>query len=90
MKFYFFIRIYCSIIGSTDEDVLLLEEPDESVYVNIRHTKDFHFVIVNTFSTTSSKVSHFETVCSHLNIFCVNYINFKFYNNSEHLLGFSD
>ncbi|KAL5819500.1 hypothetical protein ACOSQ4_023342 [Xanthoceras sorbifolium] len=49
-------RIYCSIIGSTDEDVLLLEESDENVYVNIRHTKDFHFVTVNTFSTTSSKV----------------------------------
>ncbi|TXG59526.1 hypothetical protein EZV62_014099 [Acer yangbiense] len=49
-------RIYCSIIGSTDEDVLLLEEPDENVYVNIRHTKDFHFVSVNTFSTKSSKV----------------------------------
>ncbi|KAJ0041130.1 hypothetical protein Pint_28154 [Pistacia integerrima] len=49
-------RIYCSIIGSTDEDVLLLEEPDENVFVNIRHTKDFHFVTVNTFSTTSSKV----------------------------------
>ncbi|KAL5821553.1 hypothetical protein ACOSQ3_023435 [Xanthoceras sorbifolium] len=49
-------RIYCSIIGSTDEDVLLLEESDENVYVNIGHTKDFHFVTVNTFSTTSSKV----------------------------------
>ncbi|KAK3223123.1 hypothetical protein Dsin_010148 [Dipteronia sinensis] len=49
-------RIYCSIIGSTDEDVLLLEEPDENVYVNMRHTKDFHFVSVNTFSTKSSKV----------------------------------
>ncbi|XP_065633941.1 uncharacterized protein LOC112038081 [Quercus suber] len=49
-------RIYCSMIGSTDEDVLLLEESDENVYVNIRHTKDFRFVTVNTFSTTSSKV----------------------------------
>ncbi|KAM3709401.1 hypothetical protein ACB098_02G170700 [Castanea mollissima] len=48
-------RIYCSMIGSTDEDVLLLEESDENVYVNIRHTKDFQFVTVNTFSTTSSK-----------------------------------
>ncbi|XP_044469239.1 dipeptidyl aminopeptidase BI isoform X2 [Mangifera indica] len=49
-------RIYCSIIGSTDEDVLLVEEPNENVYVNIRHTKDFQFVTVNTFSTSSSKV----------------------------------
>ncbi|XP_022775236.1 uncharacterized protein LOC111317139 isoform X2 [Durio zibethinus] len=49
-------RIYCSMIGSTDEDVLLLEEQDENVYVNIRHTKDFHFVTANTFSPTSSKV----------------------------------
>ncbi|XP_027346884.1 uncharacterized protein LOC113858419 isoform X3 [Abrus precatorius] len=49
-------RIYYSLIGSTDQDVLLLEESDENVHVNIRHTKDFHFVTVNTFSTTSSKV----------------------------------
>ncbi|MBA0589251.1 uncharacterized protein LOC105802200 [Gossypium raimondii] len=49
-------RIYCSMIGSTDEDVLLLEEQDENVYVNIRHTKDFHFVTANTFSPTFSKV----------------------------------
>ncbi|XVF17761.1 hypothetical protein REPUB_Repub10bG0151600 [Reevesia pubescens] len=49
-------RIYCSMIGSTNEDVLLLEKQDENVYVNIRHPKDFHFVTVNTFSLTSSKV----------------------------------
>ncbi|GMY11659.1 dipeptidyl aminopeptidase BI isoform X1 [Fagus crenata] len=49
-------RIYCSMIGSTDEDVLVLEESDDNVHVNLRHTKDFRFVIVNTFSTTSSKV----------------------------------
>lgn len=49
-------RIYCSMIGSTEEDVLLLDEPAENVYVNIRHTKDFRFVTVNTFSTTFSKV----------------------------------
>ncbi|KAJ6288567.1 hypothetical protein OIU76_024536 [Salix suchowensis] len=49
-------RIYCSMIGSTEEDVLLLDEPAENVYVNLRHTKDFHFVTVNTFSTTFSKV----------------------------------
>lgn len=53
----FAIRLFCSVIGSTDEDVLLHEEADENVYVNIRHTKDFRFVAVNTFSTTSSKVS---------------------------------
>ncbi|QCD81689.1 uncharacterized protein LOC114179905 isoform X2 [Vigna unguiculata] len=49
-------RIYYSLIGSTDEDVLLLEESDESVHINIRHTKDFQYVTVNTFSPTSSKV----------------------------------
>ncbi|XP_061352527.1 uncharacterized protein LOC133297406 [Gastrolobium bilobum] len=49
-------RIYYSLIGSTDEDVLLLEELDENVHIKIRHTKDFQFVTVNTFSTTSSKV----------------------------------
>lgn len=49
-------QIYCNIIGSTDEDALLLEESNENVCVNIRHTKDFHFVCVHTFSTTSSKV----------------------------------
>ncbi|XP_010558455.1 PREDICTED: uncharacterized protein LOC104827094 isoform X2 [Tarenaya hassleriana] len=49
-------RIYCSTIGSTDEDVLLHEELEDNVHVNIRHTKDFHFVTVNTFSPSSSKV----------------------------------
>ncbi|KAM5576356.1 hypothetical protein ABKV19_007292 [Rosa sericea] len=49
-------RIYCSMIGSTDEDVLVFEESDNNVFVNIRHTKDFRFVTVNTFSTVSSKV----------------------------------
>lgn len=49
-------RIYCSTIGSTDEDVLLHEELEGNVHVNIRHTKDFHFVTVNTFSPTFSKV----------------------------------
>lgn len=56
------IRIYCSMIGSTDEDMLLLEESDDNVYVNIRHTKDFRFVTVNTFSTTSSKVIYGNTL----------------------------
>lgn len=54
--FPMFIRIYCSMIGSTDNDVMLLEESDEGVYVNIRNTKDFQFVTVHMFSTTSSKV----------------------------------
>ncbi|XP_059641981.1 uncharacterized protein LOC132283950 isoform X2 [Cornus florida] len=49
-------RIYCSMIGSNEDGVLLLEEPKENVHVNIRHTKDFRFVTVNIFSTTSSKV----------------------------------
>ncbi|KAL5984838.1 hypothetical protein ACLOJK_038674 [Asimina triloba] len=49
-------RIYCSIIGSGKDDILLLEESDENVYVNIRNSKDFCFVTVNTFSHASSKV----------------------------------
>lgn len=44
------------MIGSTEEDVLLLEESDDNVYVNLRHTKDFQFVTVTTFSPMSSKV----------------------------------
>ena len=44
------------MVGSDEDDILLLEDPQENVYVNIRHTKDFQFVTVNTFSTTSSKV----------------------------------
>ncbi|CAL5197655.1 unnamed protein product [Lathyrus oleraceus] len=49
-------RIYYSLIGSTDDDVLLLEESDENVHISIRHTNDFKFVTVNTLSPTSSKV----------------------------------
>ncbi|KAH7846380.1 hypothetical protein Vadar_013341 [Vaccinium darrowii] len=49
-------RIYCSMLGSNEEDILLLDEPMENVYVNIRHTKDFRFVAVNTFSAKFSKV----------------------------------
>ncbi|KAG8384469.1 hypothetical protein BUALT_Bualt04G0121000 [Buddleja alternifolia] len=49
-------RIYCSMLGSNDEDVLLLEEPQENVHLSIRHTKDFRFLTVNAFSTQSSKV----------------------------------
>ncbi|KAM3363581.1 protease 2 [Capsicum galapagoense] len=49
-------RIYCSMIGSEQDDVLLLEEPGENGYVSIRHTKDFQFVTVHIFSTTSSKI----------------------------------
>jgi protease II len=63
------IRIYCSMIGSTDEDVLLMEESDDNVHINIRHTKDFRFVTVNTFSTTSSKVLLCKTVCFEVRIF---------------------
>ncbi|KAK3412230.1 hypothetical protein EUGRSUZ_I01019 [Eucalyptus grandis] len=49
-------RLYCSMIGSTEEDVLLLQELDDNIHINIRHTKDFQFVTVNTFSVASSKV----------------------------------
>ncbi|KAK9129655.1 hypothetical protein Sjap_010142 [Stephania japonica] len=49
-------RIFCSVIGSSEDDFLLLEESDENAYVNIRHTKDYQFVTVNIFSDTYSKV----------------------------------
>nr|XP_009631053.1 dipeptidyl aminopeptidase BI [Nicotiana tomentosiformis] len=54
-------RIYCSMIESEQDDVLLLEEPSENGYVNIRHTKDFQFVTVHVFSTTSSKIFLIDT-----------------------------
>ncbi|KAL5705027.1 hypothetical protein ACHQM5_023378 [Ranunculus cassubicifolius] len=49
-------RIFCCMLGSKQEDVMLLEDLDENVFVNIRQTKDFRFVTVNTFSPTFSKV----------------------------------
>lgn len=33
----------------------MLEEPDENIYLNIRHTKDFRFITLNVFSDTHSK-----------------------------------
>lgn len=44
------------MVGSSMDDVLILEESDENVYLNIRNTKDFQFVTVNIFSNTYSKV----------------------------------
>ncbi|KAH6761644.1 Prolyl oligopeptidase family protein [Perilla frutescens var. hirtella] len=49
-------RIYCSMLGSDAEDVIILEEPLENVHLNIRHTKNFQFFTVNVFTTQSSKV----------------------------------
>ncbi|KAL3616466.1 hypothetical protein CASFOL_039856 [Castilleja foliolosa] len=49
-------RLYCSMLSSKDEDVMLLEEPQENVHINVKHTKDFHFLTVYVFSTQSSKV----------------------------------
>ncbi|PKA54322.1 oligopeptidase B [Apostasia shenzhenica] len=49
-------RIYCSMMGSSKDDVLIMDESNEDVYVNIRNTKDFRFITVNAFSNTSSKV----------------------------------
>ncbi|XP_078430569.1 prolyl oligopeptidase family protein isoform X2 [Wolffia australiana] len=49
-------KILCSMIGSKKEDVLILEESGDNVFVNVRNTKDFRFVAVNIFSETSSKV----------------------------------
>ncbi|KAH9620637.1 hypothetical protein KSS87_008673, partial [Heliosperma pusillum] len=49
-------RLYCSILGSNEDAVLLLEESRENVYLNIRHTKDYNFITVYVLSTTASKV----------------------------------
>ncbi|KAM0853900.1 hypothetical protein ACQ4PT_050762 [Festuca glaucescens] len=49
-------RLFCSIIGSNKDDILILEEPGENIYLNIRHTKDFRFITLNVFSDTHSKV----------------------------------
>ncbi|CAN6449368.1 unnamed protein product [Victoria cruziana] len=49
-------RLLCSMLGSGKDDILLLEELDDSVYINIRNTKDFQFVTVNSFSNAFSKV----------------------------------
>ncbi|KAH6833743.1 Prolyl oligopeptidase family protein [Perilla frutescens var. hirtella] len=49
-------RIYCSMLGSDTQDVIVLEEPLENVHLNIRHTKDYQFLTVNVFTTQSSKV----------------------------------
>ncbi|KAL9245756.1 hypothetical protein vseg_019372 [Gypsophila vaccaria] len=49
-------KLYRTIMGSNDDAVLLLEEPKENVYLNIRHTKDFNFISVYVLSTTASKV----------------------------------
>ncbi|XP_047958257.1 protease 2 isoform X1 [Salvia hispanica] len=49
-------RIYCSMLGSDAEDVMILEEPQENVHLTVRHTKDFQFLTVNLFTTQTSKV----------------------------------
>uniref|UniRef100_A0A0E0ESW1 Prolyl endopeptidase n=1 Tax=Oryza meridionalis TaxID=40149 RepID=A0A0E0ESW1_9ORYZ len=42
------------IIGSSKDDVLMLEEPDENIYLNIRHTKDFRFITLNVYLINAS------------------------------------
>lgn len=76
------------MIGSTDEDVLLLEEQNENVYVNIRHTKDFHFVTVNTFSPTSSKVTGKQNWLV-VSLDCCKLIILGWYNKFYRILGLS-
>lgn len=44
------------MLNSDAEDVIILDEPQENVHLNIRHTKDFQFLTLNVFSTQSSKV----------------------------------
>lgn len=75
------------MLGSKDEDVILLDEPGENVHVNIRHTKDYRFVTVNVFSTTYSKVSY-----SLLAEIFTHFINLSFntHLNCNCFLGLSD
>ncbi|OEL30439.1 Protease 2 [Dichanthelium oligosanthes] len=44
------------MIGSNKDDILILEEPDENIFLNIRHTKDFLYITLNVFSDIHSKV----------------------------------
>jgi len=44
------------MIGSNEDDILMLEEHDENIFLNIRHTKDFRYITLNVFSDTHSKV----------------------------------
>lgn len=58
-SYYFFPplhRIYCSMLGSTKDDTIILEESDENIFLSIRNTKDFSFITINVFSDSSSKV----------------------------------
>ncbi|KAL0079450.1 prolyl oligopeptidase family-domain-containing protein [Phycomyces blakesleeanus] len=50
-------EVYCHTIGTTqEEDVLVFEEPDDSVFVDITSTKDMKFVTINSNSLSSSEV----------------------------------
>uniref|UniRef100_A0A7N0ZVI3 Peptidase S9A N-terminal domain-containing protein n=1 Tax=Kalanchoe fedtschenkoi TaxID=63787 RepID=A0A7N0ZVI3_KALFE len=49
-------RMYCSTIGSSEEDVLLFDAPDNTAFLKIRHTKDFRFVTVKYYCAKWSKV----------------------------------
>ncbi|KAG6489567.1 protease 2-like [Zingiber officinale] len=49
-------RIFCSILGSNKDDILIFEESKDNAVVEIRNTKDFQFITVNIFSNNSSKV----------------------------------
>ncbi|MCL7039468.1 hypothetical protein MKW94_021649 [Papaver nudicaule] len=49
-------RLFRCVIGENEDDVLIMEEPDENAYLSIRHTKDFQFVTVNVASVAFSKV----------------------------------
>eukprot|EP01018_Ginkgo_biloba_P003873 Gb_38885 [translate_table: standard] len=49
-------RVFCSVLGSSESDVMLMEELDETCYINIRNTKDYQFITVNSSSSTSSEV----------------------------------
>ncbi|KAL9259667.1 hypothetical protein AKJ16_DCAP05655 [Drosera capensis] len=45
-------KLYCCMLGSSREDILLIDEAKD---INIRDTKDFRYVAIQKFLTTSSK-----------------------------------
>lgn len=48
----------------TEEDVCLMEEPDEQFYLHVGRTKDYKFLTLNANSKTSSEVCMSRTIHS--------------------------
>lgn len=59
--FAFITRVFFSVLESSQPDTLLIEEFDDTAYLTIRGTKDYHFITVTSSSSKSLQVnlSHF-------------------------------